>query len=391
MVLIDAVVSLGYSLGNRPAGDPIMESAGIVVTFTMFVAFAVTGALIISNQARNSVGWLLMMEAALVFMWPLDTHFNNLAQAPAHPSILTMLGLWIYGWLWLWYIFPLLFIPLYFPTGRPPSPRWRWLTALGLGLCAFFILFSTFLVDFSQTDGAWSVPNPIGFLAADSFPMGLWTVLLLSFAALSVASLFVRYRRAHRVEQEQIKWLLYAAALFFLVYGISFAFNNSNSGFSSLFDIMISLVVLFLPAAISIAILRHRLYDIDLIIRKTLLYGALTGLLGLVYSVVVVALQSMVDSAGGQQPPLVIVISTLVIAALFAPLRKRVQALIDRRFFRRKYDAQQVLAHFAQTARDETDLDALQAELLRAVQDAMQPERISVWVQPVSGNRRRFS
>ncbi len=381
MVIVAAAVSLILSLRDRPADDSIFKTMSSMTSFAMFLFFAVTGALIVSRQPRNMVGWLLLIEASLVFVWPLDIYFNSLTQAPANPSLLTLLGLWIYGWLWLWFIFPILFIPLFFPTGSPPSPRWRWLVVLGLGLCLFFILFVTLLTDFVAQNDSWSVPNPIGFLPGDSFPIALWSVLLLSFAGLCVASLFVRYRRARKVEREQIKWLLYAAALFFVVYAISFVFNEVGGIIDELLGVILNFAILLLPTAIVVAILRYRLYDIDLIIRKTLVYALLSGLLALVYFGLVVLLQSVFESASGEQSPIAIVISTLVIAALFAPLRRRVQDFIDRRFFRKKYDAQQVLAQFAQTARDETDMERLTAELARVVQETMQPEIAGIWIK----------
>jgi hypothetical protein len=142
-----------------------------------------------------------------------------------------------------------------------------------------------------------------------------------------------------------------------------------------------NLAVMAIPAAIAIAILRYRLYDIDVIIRKTLLYGALTGLLALVYFGSVVLLQGLFEALTGQSSPIVIVISTLLIAALFIPLRRRLQRAIDRRFFRQKYDAQQVLAQFAKTARDEVELEALTAELARVTRETVQPESLTIWLR----------
>ena len=177
--------------------------------------------------------------------------------------------------------------------------------------------------------------------------------------------------------------------LFFLIMlPLTFpALQNSAHLFTGyiLLAIPLTLFCFFLfPLSVVIAVLRYRLFDIDIIIRKTLVYAVLSGLLALLYFGMVALLQNIFDSVSGEQSPLVIVISTLFIAALFAPLRQRVQATIDRRFYRKKYDAQQVLAQFAQTARDEVSLEALTAELTRVIQETMQPETTSLWLKPTA-------
>jgi hypothetical protein len=202
---------------------------------------------------------------------------------------------------------------------------------------------------------------------------------------LAVASVFVRYRGAGTTERQQIKWLLYGGAAFVVVYAAGFL-SGEGEGNSQLYNALLSLALLMLPLAIAIGILRYRLYDIDVVIRKTLVYGAVTAMLGLVYFGSVVLLQRLFAGITGvESSPLAIVVSTLVIAALFTPLRRRVQEGIDRRFFRKKYDAQRILQQFAMTARDETDLDSLSSELVRVVQGTLQPERAGVWIRQDRG------
>jgi hypothetical protein len=325
----------------------------------------------------------MMLEGTLIFAWPIQTYYESLAVPPAQPSALFLLGLWFTNWSWLLLIFPLLFVILYFPTGRLPSPRWRWLRALGLGLVAYFMVVTALLPELNVPvePVPWTVPNPIG-IASLGFSMPVWIALLLTFVVGSVASLFVRFRRADPVERSQIKWLLYASGVFLVVYaGAGFGADMGGSG-NDIFEVALFLSILSLPVAIAIAILRYRLWDIDVVIRKTLLYAVLTALLALVYFGSVILLQQLFGALTGiEQSTLAVVISTLAIAALFTPLRRRIQDAIDRRFYRKKYNAQQVLAQFAITARDETDLDALLAELVRVVDETLQPEHVSVWLR----------
>jgi K+-sensing histidine kinase KdpD len=185
------------------------------------------------------------------------------------------------------------------------------------------------------------------------------------------------------VEREQIKWLLFAAGLFALVYIPPLVLITSQGGsqLDIISNLLLPLGLLGFPIAITIAILRYQLWDINVIIRKTAVYALLTALLALVYFGVIVVLQSVFEAVSGQQSPITIVVSTLVIAALFGTLRRRVQDFIDRRFFRRKYDAEKTLAAFGQFVRDETDMEALTAELQRVVNETMQPERATIWLK----------
>jgi hypothetical protein len=380
VLVITTAVAIAIS---RIAAEPTIFGVGEALSgLAWSAAFAVTGALIVSNRPRNLVGWLLLLEATIIFVAPMGDYFDSLIQAPTDPSWLTLIGLWIYGWAWLWFIFPVLFIPLFFPTGRLLSARWRWVVGLGLSVCALFLFFASFSQEFVPGNDNWPTPapNPIGFLPLDSFPDQFWFPSFLVFIVLSVVSLVVRYRRAGAVEREQMRWLLFAAALFAGVYLIGLFTNSLGGPINAFVVVLRNQSMTLLPIAIAVAILRYRLYDIDLIIRKTLQYAALSALLALVYFGMVVLLQTLFGAALADSP-LLIVLSTLLIAALFAPLRQRVQATIDRRFYRQKYDAQQVLAQFAVVARDETEMEALTAELIRVVQETMQPETVSVWLK----------
>jgi hypothetical protein len=184
------------------------------------------------------------------------------------------------------------------------------------------------------------------------------------------------------VEREQIKWLLYAAFLFGLAYVIAIIVNLPSPETWSLGifeEVILIASMLSLPIAITIAILRYRLFDIDIIIRKTAVYGVLSVILALVYFGSVILLQALFGEILGEQSTLILVISTLLIAALFSPLRRWVQNTIDRRFYRSKYDAQQVLTRFAQAAREETDLDNLSGELLTVVYETFHPQSVGLW------------
>jgi len=384
VILTTNLVAIAYYLG-RPIGERVPLSQ---ILFPLVpVLFALVGALITSRQPRNVIG-LVMMLPGLSFAFLLDviapytSSFTNVQfLPPATPSILFLVILWFSNWNWLLLVLPVMFIMLLFPTGNLLSPRWKWVVYLGLWIVAVLVFLITFSNELGPNEdpAPWTVPNPIGFIGSGRFD-SISTPFLVLFPIwilLCVISLFVRFHRARGVEREQIKWLFYAGAIFFVFYMPAFIGNTYSQG-ENFLNLLLPLGMSTFPIAIAIAILRYRLYDIDIIIRKTLQYTLLTGLLVLVYFGSVLLLQNLVESLIGEQSPLVIVISTLGIAALFNPLRFRIQDFIDRRFYRKKYDAEQALARFAETARDEVDMDQLNAALLQVVAETMQPNRISL-------------
>jgi hypothetical protein len=368
-------------LSSPPSLFDLVEALGWALAVP--VVFSVLAALIISRQPGNRVGWLMML-IAFAAINPVGTIVANLASPPTTITPGLWLLLWLEGWSWIPVIFPIFLIPLHFPTGRPPSPRWNWVNWLAIGMWLFFIVGISFLDTMVPLNEAWMLPNPSGFIPnelAEGPVMLLWGFGLVTVLIASVASLFVRYRGAQISERQQIKWLLYAGALFAVIYSLTFFNSDGNYLSDGWVNLLFVLSILAIPAAITIAILRYRLYDIDVIIRKTLVYGAITVLLVLIYFGSVVLLQQVFRSLSGQDSPVAIVISTLVIAALFNPLRGRVQDTIDHRFYRRKYDAEQAMAKFTVVARDEVNMDALTTTMLAVIEDTVQPEKIELWLK----------
>jgi len=386
--LLCGIVGVGGILNFvfKPAGIERNSSISTVIDLfwsIMPFVFTVVAALIVSKQPRNAIGWLLMTPAVVIVLArPIENHLESFGSSPPEPTTFIMILTWFYGWSWLLLIFPLILSLLLFPTGKPPSARWGKIVPALLVLFLIFVFWATFAASLSPVDGDWQLQNPIGFIPNQLIEVSFllpWLIGLGTFTLLCVASLFVRYRGAAVVERNQIKWLLYAAGVFAVIYipGLFLGWEESY-----LFNLLFILAIIMIPVSIAVAILRYRLFDIDILIRKTLVYGGLTITLALVYFGGVVLLQSLFETISGQQSPVAIVISTLLIAALFNPLRKRIQNAIDQRFYRRKYNAEQALVEFAATARSETDLEALTAQVEGIVEKTMQPERVSLWLKP---------
>ncbi|HEY6041700.1 MAG TPA: hypothetical protein VIX58_06180 [Anaerolineae bacterium] len=393
VVIGGALFSYVLNLNDPKTRADIFVAFNALLNALFEIAFGIVGALILSRLPGNRIGWLLMAIAiSLSVIGSLQSYLEQIALAAAETTFVTYLLIWISGWSWWLLIGPLLLILLVFPTGRLLSPRWRWLVAMIAVLFIVFTGINTVTPVWQDPNTGKSVRNPLG---ENLIPAGLsfdaialpFGIALVATAALCVLSVFVRYRRSAVVERVQLKWFLSACALFILVYPFGFFITEDNSpGWSGA---LFSVTILFLPVSIGIAILRYRLFDIDVIIRRTFIYSLVTAALALVYFGGVVILQQLFRSLTGAGDDLAIILSTLAIAALFNPLRHRIQDAIDRRFYRRKYDAQQVLAGFAKTARDETDLDKLAERLVDVVQETIQPKNVSVWIRLTPGQRKR--
>jgi hypothetical protein len=344
----------------------------LTIAFPVMVASYLTvGALVASRRPSNAVGWLL----CVVGLATAAETFTNTYRHYAHDMDLAGAEAAKY----LYAINPgvllAIFVPLVFPDGRLPSRLWRpvvWLVGTGVLL---------YVVDAALQPGG---TDPLGVELPGSVYGVLVNVSILSLivgiigAAASVA---LRLWRARGQERQQLKWLVYATS--FMVVGALGAVLFPLPLGDVFYGLMIYGIA-GMPVAVGVAILRYRLYDIDLLINRTLVYGLLTATLALVYYGVVTATQALFRTLTSQQelPQLVIVASTLVIAALFNPLRRRIQAFIDRSFYRRKYDAAKTLEEFSMKLRDETDLEALSDDLVGVVRETMQPAHVSLWLRP---------
>ena len=353
-------------------GGNILQRLNVLFTSVVFACFGTVGALIASKRPKNTIGWIF----CVVGLGTGITDFSGAYSAYGTISRHTLLpGSSIFNWLgntiWPlnWGLF-LIFLPLLFPTGHPLTRRWR---VVGW-LAASMILLSVCAEQLSSIGGT--------LLGSASFA-NYWdnvsstiNILELPLAVAALVSLILRFRRAQARERQQIKWLAYGVTIMVvLIGGGILLLPDPNGPYQYLFDV----ALLCLPLSIGISILRTQLYDIDRLISRTLIYLLLTALLVLAYLALVFGLQFALQGIT-QNSPVPIVISTLAVAALFLPLRRTIQNVIDRSFYRRRYNAEQVVSNFGSTLRNELDLAQLSEQLLEVVQETMQPEHISLWL-----------
>jgi hypothetical protein len=372
--------------------DPLLEDALVIAGLG---AFAVVGALLVAKRPTNLIGWIMAAVALIVGLFTAgDAYAAYVMTTRGQPDALAVVGAWTQGWYWyLLLSLALIYLPLLFPDGRLPSRRWLPVAVLA-GIGTLGIVLLGMLTDTLRgTIIGYKIDNPIGIEGlghVEDLPVfGVLTGILVVSIVGAVASVVVRFRRSRGVERQQMKWFVYAAALL-LLFPVSILASDFDFLPEIVSGVVLGLALVALPTAIGTAILKHRLYDIDVIINRTLVYGSLTALLVAVYLGGVATTQAMFRALTGQeqQPQLAVVTSTLVIAALFNPLRRRIQAFIDRRFYRRKYDAAKTLEAFSVKIRDETDLDELNAELVGVIRETMQPAHASLWLRPDTASKK---
>jgi hypothetical protein len=375
-----AVFLAGYGVGvplSAARGHLLQDSTFLLA----FAAFMAVGAVIVAHRPGNAIGWIFSAIGLLVAAGVSATEYAARAN-PGRPGAPpgAVLAAWYTSWYWyaamgLLLVFPLLL----FPTGRLLSARWRPVAAAAAAATVGITTLSA--LQPTLVDENYTVRNPIGVgwvQDPEQSAVGavLYGLLLVCMVAAGL-SLVLRFRRSHGVERQQLKWFSYAGAL--LIVSLLAADYLLPAG--SDLEVLAGLITALVPVAAGIAILRYRLYDIDRLINRTLVYGLLTALLGAVYAAVVLVLGQGFGGVGGQPPSWAVAGATLTVAALFQPARRRIQTAVDRRFNRRKYDAAKTVEAFSARLREEIDLDTLLAELLAVVNQTMQPRKASLWLR----------
>ena len=357
------VVGLAVAMA-LPSAEETEDVWELVATLVFALTFATVGALVAARRPHNPIGWIMCGAGLAYAVGGVSITYVESTLAQGDDDALATLMDWVSGWVWMLGIGPAAtFLLLLFPTGRLPSRRWLPVARTAAGALALMVA------------GIALTPLPGAEVAA-----GLGSFLLLLTALASVASLVFRFRRARGVERRQLKWLTYAAAVAGLVLLLIIVGESTVRVSDELSNALVSVSVAALPVSMGIAILRHGLFDIDVVINRTLVYGALTATLVVAYVGIVLLLQ-LALSPLTEESDLAIAGSTLAVAALVRPLRGRIQAAVDRRFFRRRYDAARTLAGFGARVRDQVELDSLGAELRSVVAETMQPAHVSLWLR----------
>jgi hypothetical protein len=365
-----------------PADEELKGDVLVLVFLSLFsLVSAVVGALVVSRQPSNAVGWLFSVEGAMVgAQLPPSLLFELDPERGADGAMQVVA--WFTNWAWILGLPLVVFVPLLFPDGRLPSRRWRWAAWCGVAATVVFAAGVALepgpLAYYAEIDN----PTAIGDATAEALERAGFVLAAVAFAA-AIASVVYRYRRSGEVVRQQIKCL--GAAAVVLAVCVAAGVAATLLGARSLGDAAFIVGFAAIPVAIVVAMRRYRLYDVDRLISRSLTYLLVTATLVAAYAGLVLAGQAVFSSfAGGGD--LAIAVSTLVVAALFLPLRSRVQRVVDRRFYRRRYDAQRTLEAFGARLREEVDLPTLTTALGAVVDETIQPAHSSVWLRSGGGS-----
>jgi hypothetical protein len=379
-----AVVSSALALRvEARTGYEVSGSLGAALVLLLAaVAFAAVGAVIVQRRPGNRVGWMMAVAGATLSLGiAVDVYALAVHLATGEPPTSAVWATWFASWTWAVPIFLVfVFIPLFFPDGRLPSPRWKPVAIAGMLLAVYPLTAAVGPGPMLQYDGVDVTisDNPFGIPALGPIVETLDRLEGLPLVAVTlavVASLAVRWRRSRGVERQQLKWFFAAAAALATGFLLSLLLPVP--------DVLFGLVLLAMPTGIGIAVLRYRLYDIDRIIRRTVAYAVLVALLVGIYAVGVLTMGWVVRSlTGGAGGDAVVAASTLAVAAAFGPLRRRLQVAVDRRFDRARYDAQRTVEGFSHRLRGDVAIDAALGELMTVTGTALRPAGVSVWLFP---------
>jgi hypothetical protein len=342
--------------------------------------FAYVGAVIMTKRPDNRMGWLFSAVGWFVASGSFADEYANIKLAEqVTPSADVILSTWYSEWFWIPFVFIAFGLSIMlFPTGRPLSPRWRPFLFL-LAIDIVILTVAAALDPLIEPSGGHSIHNPIGISPLgdpDEMPLGLPLVLgIWSVAIGGLVSVFLRFRRSRGEERQQLKWFLFSAVVTVVGFLLLGVLDASTEGRAAILDAIVFSAV---PVGAGIAILKYRLYDVDVFVNRSIVYLALSVSLGLVYFGGVALLQGVIGLE--RQGDLAVATSTLLVAGLFQPVRRRIQDFIDHYFYRRRYDAQRTVDAFTSTLRDEIDLEALNSVLISVVAETMQPTHVSVWL-----------
>lgn len=347
------------------------------------VAFTSLGALIATRKPGTHLTWIMMIVGSTSLL--IGFSGDSLQRAPADPGFVDFVLITLLEFSWMGIIFPIFLLLYLFPNGRFLSRRWWWAGWLS----AFDVILLVVLGSFTTKVGTngWTIPNPIGFIDPaflEGRPfLAFWSFSLVALALGGFAAMIVRYRRSPLTVRTQIKWVLYSTSIFAVVYAIAVP---QELWLGNVIGTLIPFSITLIPVSIAAAIVQYRLFDIDRLISRTVSYGLVVALLGGVFLVLtwlpsIVIAGANEDGASGSAPPAVVAASTLAVAALFNPVRRRVQRMVDTRFNRTGYHAEEVSAELTTSLSDLVTVEQVESGWVATVQHALQPRAVGIWVR----------